>query len=252
MLQDLLSLNVFGLFFVFARIGSIVMLLPTIGEAFVAAQARLALAMLISLIVWPLIPDLPAVPDSALMMMILIMGELVIGLFIGTVLRMVMSAANIAGMVIAQMSSLANALVQDATAQQQASITGNFLTLSALLIIFTADLHLVMLRGLAESYIVFPPAVAPPTEDFAMVLSKTMAMTFTLAMKMAAPFVAVGTLFYVGMGLMARLMPQVQIFFVSIPVNVAIGLLIMGLAIPSILRLFKVGLENSLSVFQVY
>ena len=138
MIEDLLPAQLFGFLLVFTRVGAAVMLIPTVGEVYVSARVRLAFALLLSLLVLPLVSRyLPAEPQAVGNLAILILGEIVIGLFFGTAVRLFMSALTTAGMIIANLSSLANALVQDPTSQQQGSIIGNFLTVLALMMIFS-------------------------------------------------------------------------------------------------------------------
>jgi flagellar biosynthetic protein FliR len=244
--QELLPAEVFGLLLVFVRLGAALMLLPGFGEPYVAARSRLMLALLISLIVFPLAaPDLPALPDSLPRMFLLILGELVVGLFLGTVTRLLMSALVTAGMMIAFSTSMANALVMDPSSAQQGSIAGSFLTLVALLTIFALDLHHLLITALVESYMLFPPGQAVPVGDFSDVVAQIVSRSFLIAFQVAAPFVVVAGVFYLGLGLLARLMPQMQIFFVAIPLQIALGLAVMALALPAMMQVFLAGFEST-------
>ena len=118
------------------------MLMPGIGDPYVSPRIRLLFALLIALAVTPLVGEaLPAMPTSAAALVLLVLGEALVGLFLGGLARIMMSALTTAGMVIAYMSSLANALVDDPSAAQQGSIAGSFLSMVAMLVIFTLDLH---------------------------------------------------------------------------------------------------------------
>jgi flagellar biosynthetic protein FliR len=188
-------------------------------------------------------------PDSPVLLTLLVLGEVVIGLFIGTVTRFFMAALTTAGMMIATSTALANALVNDPSAAQQGSISGSFLTLVALLAIFALNLHHLMLQALVESYQLFVPGQALPVGDFSDMIARVMARTFLLAFQLAAPFIAVATIFYLGVGLLARLMPQVQIFFVAMPVQITLGLVVLAVAVPFIIRWFTGSLEETVMTF---
>ncbi len=247
MLTVLLPGEVFGVLLVFVRVGAAMMLLPGIGEPFVSARLRLLLALLLSLLVAPVLSSaLPALPDSPAALALLILGEAMIGIFLGTVTRFFIAALTTAGMMIAYTSALANALINDPSAAQQGSIAGSFLTLVALLLIFALDLHHLMLRALVESYRLFVPGEALPLADFADMISRVMSGTFLLAFQMATPFIAVATIFYLGIGLLSRLMPQVQIFFVAMPLQIALGLIVLSLAVPYVMRWFAGRFEETL------
>ena len=191
------------------------------------------------MIVTPVIaPGLPAMPDSAVSLGLLLLGETIIGLFFGTIARLFMSALTTAGMMVAYMSSLANALVNDPSAAQQGSVVGSFLGVVALLVIFSLDLHHLFLGAVVGSYELFVPGQALPVGDFSQMVSQVVGKTFLLAFQIAAPFIAVGIIFYLGVGLLSRLMPQVQIFFVAMPLQIGAGLLILLLSLTVMMRWF--------------
>ncbi len=249
MLDALLPNELFAVLLIFVRIGAAMMLLPGIGEPYVSPRVRLLLALMIALLLTPVLSGtLPALPDS-LALLALLLGEVVIGLFIGTIARFFMAALTTAGMMIAYSTALANALTNDPSAAQQGSISGSFLTLVALLTIFALNLHHLMLQALVESYHLFVPGQALPLGDFSDTVARVMARTFLLSFQLAAPFVAVAMIFFLGIGLLARLMPQVQIFFVAMPVQIALGLVVLSLAVPFIIRWFVGGLEQTVLTF---
>jgi len=252
MLDALLPKELFAVLLIFVRIGAAMMLLPGIGEPYVTPRVRLLLALMIALLLTPVLSGtLPALPDSLALLALLVLGEVVIGLFIGTITRFFMAALTTAGMMIAYSTALANALTNDPSAAQQGSISGSFLTLVALLTIFALNLHHLMLQALVESYRLFVPGQALPLGDFSDTVTRVMARTFLLSFQLAAPFVAVAMIFFLGIGLLARLMPQVQIFFVAMPVQIAMGLVVMSLAVPYIIRWFASGLERTVLTFGV-
>lgn len=250
MLDQLLPAGVFALLLVFVRIGAALMLLPSYGEPYVAPRIRLLLALMITLVVTPVLaPILPEAPESAVSLGVLVLGEALIGIFLGTVGRLFLTAMTTTGMVIAYMSSMANALTNDPSAAQQGSIAGSFLTVVALLMIFALNLHHTMLIAVVDSYGIFVPGVAPPVGDLADVITRVVARTFVLSMQMAAPFVAAGLIFYLGLGLLGRLMPQMQVFFVAMPLQIAIGLIVLAVSLPVAIRWFATAFEQSLMPF---
>lgn len=239
MFGALLSAEIFAVFLVFMRVGAAMMLLPGIGEPFVSPRVRLVLAVLVAILVTPILSaELPAMPAGVGALGALIVGEAVVGLFIGTVARVFMAALTTAGMIIAYMSSLANALTDDPSAAQQGSIAGSFLNIVAVMAILALDLHHKLLLAVVDSYRIFVPGQALPTGELADSFARIVAETFTLAFQIAAPFVAVGLIFYLGIGLLSRLMPQVQVFFMAMPVQIALGLVILFMALPATIAWF--------------
>ena len=248
MLSELLPAGVFSVLLIFVRVGASLSLLPAFGEAYVTPRLRLMLALVISLLVAPVLGSrLPAMPAQPAAVLLLILGEAVIGIFLGTLARMFMAALTTAGMVMAYMSSLANALINDPTAEQQGSIAGSFLTVTALLLIVTLDLHHLLLVAVIDSYTVFTPGALPPVGDFSDMMARMVAKTFLLAIQIATPFIAVGTIFYLGLGLLSRLMPQAQILFVAMPLQVMIGMAVLVIAMPAGLAWFISNFEETIA-----
>lgn len=250
MLSALLPAEVFAVLLVFVRVGAALMLLPGFGEPAVTPRLRLLLGLLIALLVTPLLEgQLPGLPSDVAHLGLLIAGEVLIGLFLGSMARLFMAALVTAGMMIAYMSSLANALVEDPSAAQQGSIAGSFLNVTALLIIFALDLHHLMLAAVVDSYQLFVPGQALPVGDFTETMAKTVSAVFLLAVQIAAPFIAVGMIFYLGVGLLARLMPQIQVFFIAMPMQIALGIMMLAISLPIILHWFILNFEETLSLF---
>lgn len=250
MLEELLPASVFSVLLVFTRVGSALMLMPGFGEAYVPARSRLILALVISVTITPvLLPVLPALPSSAALLLVLLLGESFVGVFFGAITRMLLGALTTTGMVLAYMSALANALVNDPAVQQQGSIAGSFLAITALLLIFVLDLHHLMLAAIIDSYSLFPPGNLPPVGDFSQMISRVAADSFHLGVKLATPFLVVGLTFYLGVGLLARLMPQVQIFFVVMPLQLYLGFALFAISLPVMLGWFLGAFEETLLPF---
>jgi flagellar biosynthetic protein FliR len=174
----------------------------------------------------------------------LIFGEAFIGFFLGSMGRLMMSALSIGGMMIATVTGLANAMTNDPTAAQQGSIAGSFLTMLALMIIIVLDLHHVLLRGVIESYHIFVPGEPILVGDFSQMIARVVSKAFLLGFQLASPFIAVALIFNLGLGLLSRLMPQLQVFFIAIPLQIVIGLGILMIALPALLAWFITGFEE--------
>lgn len=242
MLERILSGDVFGFLLVFARVGSALMLLPGFGEAFVSARVRLVASLAISLVVYPVVAAaLPALPATPIALFLVVGGEIVVGLFIGTLSRILIGALQTAGSVIAVSASMANAFTFDPVTQSQGSVVSRFLTTLAALLILVTDLHHVALRALVDSYTLFVPGAMLPLDDLSRMVLRTVAHAFGLAIQLSMPVLVIGFLFSVSLGLMTRLMPQAQIFTIGMPIQIGLGLVVFMLTLSSVMLLF---LEN--------
>ena len=232
MLSAIVPADLFTLLLVFARIGSAMMLLPGFGEVYVSGRVRLLLALALAVVLTPVVgAALPPPPSGILGYAAVVVGEVLVGLFLGALTRMFLSALHVAGVIVAYQSSLANATLFDPSTAQQGSMTGAFLNALGVFLIFTADLHHLMIGALADSYRVFLPAAPFPVGDFSDAAARALADSFALAMRIAAPFIVVGVTFYLGLGLLARLMPQVQVFFIAMPLQIILGLAVLALTL---------------------
>ncbi len=149
--------------------------------------------------------------------------EIGIGLFFGIIARLIMLGAQSAGSVIALQIGIASALVADPTTQQQAAITGNFLLALTVVLIFATGLDHMTLKGLVGTYAIFPPGEVPPMGDVADHAARIVADSFAVAIAMSAPFLVYGIVFAVMLGLLARLMPTLQVFFIAMPLQLLAG-----------------------------
>ncbi|MGQ0662781.1 MAG: flagellar biosynthetic protein FliR [Pseudomonadota bacterium] len=252
MLDQLVGGQLFGLLLVFARIGAAFVLLPGFGEAYVPVRYRLLLAVAITVVLAPaLAPDLPGLPSAPVELLPLLGGEIAVGLFLGLVVRLTLVALHTAGMIIAYQSSLANALTFDPASAQQGALTGAWLTAIALVLIFITDLHHLMLRSLADSYAMFRPGALPPVGDFAEAMVRITAESVSLGVRIAAPLLVFGLIFFLALGLLARLMPQLQVFFIAMPLQIALGLLVLGMTIAAIMLAVLDSFEETLRALGV-
>lgn len=253
MLAQLLPNDMFSILLVFARVGSAVMLMPGFGEVYVNPRVRLLLASALALVVAPVVtPHLPPLPDTLIRLFLVLGGEMAIGLFLGGLTRLLVSTLQIAGVVIGFQTSLASAQVFDPVNAQQGSVIGAYLNVIGIFLIFVSDLHHLMLIALTDSYTFFVPGVVPPMGDIAETAVVFLSRSFVLAMQMAAPFIVVGLLFYIGLGLIARLMPQVQVFFIAIPLQIMLGFFLLALTFSAgmfwFLEYFESGMHGLLDV----
>src|ERR1700685_2097646 len=218
---------------VFARIGAMVMLLPGLGESNIPVRIKLAIALLLTLIILPLHRAAYHVDLQASMtpLLVLMVHEIVIGIVLGATARVTLGALQVAGSVIAQQMGLGFVTAVDPTQGQQGLLIGNFLTLLGLTMLFATDSHYLVIAALNESYAVFSPGEMLPSGDVAALATRAFAAAFRIGMQLSAPFLVFGLVFNIGLGVMARLMPQMQVYFVGVPLAIFAGLLILALVL---------------------
>jgi len=236
---------------VFARVGAMVMLLPAIGEMGVPSRVRLILALAITFALTPQVQgNYPGVtPASTVALVIMIVQEVTAGVLVGSMARIIMSALQIAGSLIATQIGLAYAQTIDPTQNTQGAVVGNFMSLLGTTLIFATNLHHLAIGAIAGSYHMLPPGGHLPTDDMAQLVIMLTSSSFALGFQLAAPFLVFGFAVYAGLGVLAKLMPQLQIFFVAVPINIMCGFLIMLALIGSLMTVFLTYYTNQMAAF---
>ena len=227
---DVSFLPAFGAAFIlmFARIGTMVMLLPGLGEMSVPVRVRLTVALVLTFVLFPLHRAGYAIDLRQPGPVIIALGqELLIGVVLGMTARLTISALQIAGSVIAQQLGLGFVTAVDPTQGQQGLILGNFLTLLGVTLIFATDLHHLVIAGLHDSYQLFRPGEVPVVADVSILVTRTIADAFRVGIQLSAPFLVFGLVFNIALGVLSRLMPQMQVYFVAVPASIMIGFLIL-------------------------
>jgi flagellar biosynthetic protein FliR len=231
----------------FARVGTMVMLLPGIGEMSVPTTVRLTMALVLTAILLPAHQKAYAVDLKALgPVVVVLFQELIIGAVLGMTARLAISALQVAGSVVAQQLGLGFVTAVDPTQNQQGLIVGNFLTVLGITLIFATDMHHLVIAGLNDSYSIFQPGVMPIVGDVAQHITQVIAMSFRIGIQLSAPFLVFGLLFNLGLGVLSRLMPQMQVFFIGLPLSILLGFLLLVLVIGAMMGTFTGYLEGVL------
>lgn len=214
---------------VFARIGAMVMLLPGFGEANIPVRVRLAIALALTLIILPLHRNAYTVSMTSMApLLVLMVHEIIIGVVLGATARVTLSALSVAGSVIAQQLGLGFVTTVDPTQGQQGALLSNFLTLLGITLLFATDMHHLVIAALSESYKVFSPGELMSSGDVAALATSAFATAFKIGIQLSAPFIVFGLVFNLGLGVLARLMPQMQVYFVGVPLSILAGFLILA------------------------
>lgn len=216
-------------FVVFLRVGGVMALMPAFGETLIPARIRLVLAFAFTLVVRAGLDPAQATaldPRSPA-----ILGEALIGLIIGMMLRLFVLALQTAGTIIAQSISLSQMF--GGTDGQPQPAVGNLLMLAGLAVSVHLGLHVKLASLLIESYDAIPPGRLP---DAGLVRAWGLSGvrdTFALGFSIAMPFVLAGLIYNVALGAINRAMPQLMVSFVGAPALTFGGLVLLAVALPT-------------------
>jgi len=249
-LEALLTQKIFHFFLVFARIGSALMMLPGISGRHIPADIRLLVAMGVALVATPaLSPQLPSMPATIAGQAIVLMGEIAIGLLFGILAEIVLASLHIAGTLISLQGGFANALIFDPITEQQGSVVTGLLDTIAVTLILVTDAHHLFIRALIDSYSLFAPGQIPDIGDFNQAVVGQVSASFLLGIKLASPFIVFSLVVQSAMGILSKLAPQMQVFFVLLPLQILITIALFAITLPSLMLWFFRHYE---SVFQAF
>ena len=224
---------------VFARVGAMVMLLPGLGESNIPVRIKLAIALLLALIIVPLHrADYHVNMDALSALLVMFVYEILIGIVLGATARVALAALQVAGAVIAQQLGLGFVTSVDPTQGQQGVVIGNFLTMLGITMLFATDSHHLIIAALNDSYSIFSPGEVMPSGDVAALATRAFAAAFKIGMQLSAPFLVFGLVFNIGLGVLARLMPQMQVYFVGVPLSILAGFLIFAVVLTAMMGSF--------------
>lgn len=236
-LTAFLTGQIFGYLIVVSRLGSILLFMPGLGEAYAPVRVRILLALTLSLALYPMVP-VPAIQESNLVFVArLIFFEVTIGLWIGLMARVLMTSLQFAGYQVGQVSALANAFAPNSGSFQGSTMIASFLLVTGIALIFVTNTHHIMIKSMLHSYNVFPLGELIPG-DLSGQAAKIATYSLYVGMSLAAPFYVLGILNNVALGLANRMMPTLPVFFVASSVLIFTGLLVFSIAAPSMLQGF--------------
>lgn len=235
----------FGFALVLARVSVACMLLPGIGEAELPMTIRAGFALALTLLLLPVLqPALPAEPGAPVALLAMVAAELATGLFLGWLARLVMLALPLAGQIIASLLGLANVLQPDPTLGPQTTALARLFGLAAPVVILASGLYALPLAALAGSYRLIPAGALLPAADTAQSVVAAVGDFFALGVRLAAPFIAASIVWQVGLGLIARLVPQLPIYFAAMPGQILGGLLLLALLVAGLFAAWQAHLDS--------
>ena len=231
----------------FARVGAMVMLMPGVGELNVPSRVRLTIALVFTAILLPAHQKAYAVDLKAIgPVLVVLFEELLVGALLGLTARLSISALQVAGSVVAQQLGLGFVTAVDPTQNQQGMLVGNFLTVLGVTLIFATDLHHLAIAAMNDSYTIFAPGDVPIIGDMAQHITRIIATSFRIGIQLSAPFLVFGLLFNLGLGVLSRLMPQMQVFFIGLPLSILLGFALLMLVVGAMMGSFVGYIEDVL------
>lgn len=249
-LSDILVREAYVFLFASFRLVPLMVFAPFIGDKSIPQRIKVSFAIVMSIAIYGAIErHVPPIPQAPFSLVYIFLFEAGVGAMIGLTTRLLLSAAHVAGTIAAFLTGLAAAQSFDPSLGGQSAILSTFMTLVAVTLLVVTDMHHLMLYGVVNSYSLFPSGEAFPIADFAGVVSYYVSASFDLGVRISAPFLVYAIIYNLGLGLIAKLAPRIQVFFVVMPLNIYLGFALFMVLIPSIMWLFLDHFRELLSQF---
>ena len=209
------------------RMSGFVFLNPVLGRKNIPALFKTGMVFALAIGVYPSARMQDTEVTSAIVLSVLLLKEFALGYLVGFVMQLFDMAVTYAGAVIDFQMGLSMSTVYDAQNGTQTAMTGNILQIFYLLLFFAVDGHLALIKILSESGKVVPYAGVVLGPDAARSVLNIFVECIVLAVKLAFPIIAFEFLMEIATGLLMRIIPQINLFVISIQLRVILGIIMM-------------------------
>lgn len=235
---------------IFLRLASMIMLVPGLGDTAVPPRLRLGFALLLAMTITPVVSGtLPVMPTTLGVLVGDVLHEVIIGLMLGTLMRVLTFALLISGEIMSLQTTLSFAQTANPTQAQPSTSLGTFLAMTGLVLIYSTNLHHLFIRAMIDSFTIFAPTRPVMIGDATTLMLQTVTKTFVLALQMSAPLIAFALIFNLATGFVGRIMPNFPVFFAATPLIVLLGLSIFALGLGTTGMVFIDHYEDMLAIF---
>ncbi len=215
-----------------ARVAGFVGAIPVLFSVQTPMRIRTALIFTISLTLFPLMsPAIKVVNFSPLPFLLLIIGELLLGILLGLIARLIFTAVEFGATVIGYQMGFAAANVFDPQSKKQVALISQFQNVFAILIFLAINGHHLFLRLAVKSYELLPPGHFNVSGQAIPFLMKQGSHMFYLGVQFSAPVLAVLLLSGLILGVLARVFPQLNVFLLSFPINIGTAFIVIALTL---------------------
>lgn len=235
--------NYIGLFLlIFVRISGMVVLAPVIGSRNIPPNVKAGFSLTMTLIALPLLAGTNVViPDQLLSYLFLVGSELICGMTIGFVSSLIFAAVQMTGSLLDTQIGFGMVNVFDPQAGQQVPLVGNFQYILGLLLFLSLDGHHVLLTALFDSFKIVPLSTVTFHASLTEYIVTLVCGIFVVAFKITLPVLIALIIAEVALGILARTMPQMNIFVVGVPAKIIVGIFVLSAVVPYFIRFLEVG-----------
>lgn len=229
--------DAFAFSLILTRVAGVIILLPGLGEVAAPAMVRVGLAGAVTILLLPgLMPTFPGSPATILDYAVMVASSLITGLWLGWLARTITFALGMSGQWIAAILGLSNVLAPDIITGGEEPALGRLLDLASPVLLLITGLYAMPLVALSSSFDVIPPGGFLPIGDGMQIVVTAVVRCFLLALQLSAPFVVAAICWNIALGIISRLVPRVQIYFLGLPGQILGGLGLLAVLISALLH----------------
>lgn len=226
--RDLFLTDFIPFFLVFCRLMGVLLSMPFLGQVEVSGRFRVLAGLAFAYLLTPILPMAGVEIEMPYISLAVSCGkEMIIGYFVGLVGRLLLTILDFAGAIMSAQMGLSSATIFNPSFSGQVALPSMIMGMFGLCIFLALDLHHLIFKGLVKSYLLFPIHGKLMWADMSKGFITVFSLIFTVGIQLATPFIIVFIVLQVGFGLMNRMIPQMQIFFVSLPLQIWGGLVVM-------------------------
>lgn len=244
--SDILQAWVAGLLLPLTRILGFIMIAPVFSHRGMPQLVKISMGLILALIIVPTIPAMPQVDLMSASGLLLIMQEMIIGIAMGFVVRIIFTAIDLAGQLCGMTMGLGFATFFDPQSQGNTAVISQFFGILALMVFLSLDGHLALISAVAESFHSMPIVVDPQHGVNSFKLVMWGGKIFSAGLQLALPVVAALLITNMALGVLTRSAPQLNLFGIGFPITIGIGFVVIALMLPSMAVPFQQFIEQSI------
>lgn len=224
-----------GFFMVLMRISAFFLVIPIFGWPSIPARIKVSLTLLLAVFFSMATPVPPAATQASVPETILLLvNEATYGLALGLIAAVLFAAVRFGGHIIEQEMGLTMAEILDPLTGEEAQPLGNLLEMMFIIMFLSANGHHLFLATLSRSYEAWPAGTIPTIPVLTAGMVRAGSTLFVAGLKLAAPMLAASMLLMVVLAVLARTVPEMNILFISLPLRIGLGLLMVAAFLPLI------------------
>jgi flagellar biosynthetic protein FliR len=217
---------------VLSRVAGIFSAIPVFGGRTIPLHIKVVIILMITLVCYPALSiTAPVVPSDTFTLALLVLREVMVGVTLGFITRVIFSAVEFSGQIIGMQMGFTISSIIDPSQGTQTQLMSVMQTLLATLLFLSMNIHHLFIRTIVDSFRIIPLGGWHLNAEIIAFLVRGTSEILILGVRLAAPVMVALLLTSVTLGIMARAFPQMNIFMVSMPLNIGIGFVVLGLTL---------------------